>query len=168
MDSEYFRTLVDYQYWARDRLLAAVSRLADADYLAPRPMDYGSIHGTLVHTYAAELVWHRRWRGESPTRLLDSTDVPTLDALTPRWQEQEQQIRSFVAGLSDDEVRTRVVDYRNTEGKANSRLLWQTIAHLINHGTNHRSEVATAASQLGQSPGDLDLIVFFGRVTQTS
>ncbi|MBM2810070.1 MAG: DinB family protein [Chloroflexi bacterium] len=161
MDAAYFRALFDYQYWARDRLLAAVGQLAEADCLAPRPMDYGSIHGTLVHAYAADVIWHSRWQGVSPTSMLSPRDVPSLDALVARWNEHEQVVRAFVEGLSDEDVTTRVLDYRNTEGKAWSRLLWQTMAHLINHGTNHRSEVAAAATLLGHSPGDLDMIVYF-------
>ncbi len=163
MDVDYFRTLFDYQYWARDKLLEAVGRIAEADYFSARPMDYGSIHGTLVHIYAGDQIWYTRWHGESPPRMLDRSDVTTLDALTRRWKEHEEQVRSFVNGLTDEEVRTRVLDYRNTEGQQLRRLLWQTMAHLINHGTNHRSEVAAAATQLGHSPGDLDMIVYFGR-----
>jgi uncharacterized damage-inducible protein DinB len=161
MDAAYFRTLFDYHYWARDRLLAAVAGLSDEDYFAPRPMDYGSIHGTLVHAYGADIVWCTRWYGESPTRIQGAADVPSLAALVERWKEQEQQVRAFVNGLSDEDVRTRVLDYRNLAGKANRRMLWETLAHMVNHGTNHRSEVAAAATQLGHSPGDLDMIVYF-------
>jgi uncharacterized damage-inducible protein DinB len=168
IDAAYFRTLFDYQYWARDRLLAAVGRLPERDYLAPRPLDYGSIHGTLVHTYAAELIWHTRWHGESPASMVGGAEVPGLEALTQRWRAHEERMRAFVDGLSDEELRTRVLDYRNTEGMANRRYLWETMAHLVNHGTSHRSEVAAAATQLGQSPGDLDLIVYFSTRNRTS
>src|SRR5579871_3308645 len=148
MDIAYFRTLVDYNYWARDRLIAAVTRVAEAEYLAPRPMDYGSIHGTLVHAYAAESLWRNRWQGTSPARMLGPTDVPSLAELAARWLEEERQIRAFLAPLTDEELQT-VVHYRSTEGKEWSRRLWETLAHLINHGTNHRSEVAAAVTQLG-------------------
>ncbi len=161
MNAEYFRTLVDYNYWARDHLLAVVEQLSEAEYLQQRPLDYGSIHGTLVHTYAAEVLWHSRWQGTSPERMLDTRDVSSLADLEQRWHEQEERIRAFLATTSDDALSSTVVDYRSTEGQPWNRLLWETVAHVFNHGTHHRSEVATAVTRLGHSPGDLDLIAFF-------
>ena len=162
MNAEYFRTVFDYGYWARDKLLAAVTKIPAAEYYAPRPMDYGSIHGTLVHVLGGDSVWYARWHGESPPRLLTPADLPDLATLTDRWAEHEQQVRSYVGGLTDDDL-LRAFDYRNTEGRQLRRVLWETMAHLVNHGTNHRSEVAATATQLGHSPGDLDMIVYFGR-----
>ena len=163
MDADYFRSLFGYQYWARDKLLAAVRELSPTDYMAPRPMDYGSIHGTLVHIYGGEVIWHARWNGTSPPRMMSANDVPDLDTLTSIWSQHEAMVRSYLDGLSDDEVRTRVLTDRNTEGTDLTRLLWHTMAHLVNHGTNHRSEVAAAITQLGHSPGDLDMIIYFAR-----
>jgi len=34
------------------------------------------------------------------------------------------------------------------------------MAHLVSHGTQYRAEVAWSLTELGSSPGDLDLILY--------
>ena len=39
-------------------------------------------------------------------------------------------------------------------------LLWQQMLHQVNHGTQHRSEVAVILTEYGHSPGWMDFIVY--------
>jgi uncharacterized damage-inducible protein DinB len=157
---DYYRWLYDYSYWARDRVLAQVAKLDQDAYIAPRALDYGSIRGTLVHWLAREAVWLDRWQGK-PDRLIgDESDLPTFDTLMERWTREEARMRAFLSELTNSQL-SETVSYESAlTGNRYAMPLWHMMSHVVNHGTQHRSEVALALTQLGLSPGDLDLIVY--------
>ena len=54
--------------------------------------------------------------------------------------------------------------YISTEGFPHERMLWESMAHLVNHGTQHKTETAAILTGMGYSPGDIDLIVYLNEV----
>jgi uncharacterized damage-inducible protein DinB len=38
--------------------------------------------------------------------------------------------------------------------------LWHAMAHLVNHGTQHKTEAAAMLTGFGHSPGDIDMIKY--------
>ncbi len=160
MTPEYFRFLFEYNYRARDRLLSRISELSQADYERPNGFTYGSIRGILVHCLSGEWIWRSRWQdGVGPTLHLGADDLPTFGALRTRWAEEEAKMRLFLAELTAERLAARL-EYTGTDGTRWSHLLWQLMAHMINHSTNHRSEAAEALTMIGRSPGDLDMAVY--------
>ena len=160
MDKNDIETLGRYNDWANARILRHASLVSPEQYVAAAPVPQGSLRGTLVHTLAAEVAWRRRWQGDSPTVLLNEADLPTFAALAERWEQEAQALAAFVASLTDEDL-NRTVRYKTTKGAPMEDVLWHLMAHVINHGTQHRSEAAMLLTGYGHSPGDLDLIVFF-------
>jgi uncharacterized damage-inducible protein DinB len=159
LTADYVRYVYEYGYWARDRILRQVSRLDHRAYIADAKLDYGSIRGTLVHCLEREGTWLARWEGR-PDQPLGEEELPTFEALRGAWSREEVKMRAFLQRLSDPTL-LEVVEYGSTlSGRRYAVALWQMMAHLVNHGTQHRSEVALALTRLGHSPGDLDLIVY--------
>ena len=68
-------------------------------------------------------------------------------------------MRSYLAGLTDEDLDS-IIRYTRTGGTWFETLLWQILLHVINHGTQSRSEAAVLLSQFGHSPGDLDYMIF--------
>lgn len=150
--------LYDYNYWANARVISAAARVSPEQYAAPAGLSHGSLRGTLVHILAAEIVWRLRVQeGISPPAVPAEREYPDLDALCARWAEEERAMRAFVASLTDEAANGRV-NYKTTKGVPRDDVLWQLLAHVVNHGTQFRGEAGVALTRYGQSPGDLDLL----------
>lgn len=150
----------EYNYWANRRLLAKADNLTEAELSEKAPYMWDSILRTMAHVLGAEWVWRQRTQtGVSPAALLDRDQFSTLDVLKKRWDEEEAAMRAYLAGLTDADLE-QVVTYQNTDGKSYSLPLWQILTHVVNHGTQHRSEVALYLTNFGQSPGDMDFRLF--------
>ena len=103
---------------------------------------------------AAERAWLSRWQGNSPTRLLGIEDVPSLAALQEVWTPLRVEMMEFVTSIDDPD---RVVIYRDSRGGEYRSLLWPLVVHVVNHGTEHRSQLALYLAMQGIDMGNLDL-----------
>ncbi len=159
MELEYFGTLLAYNYWANARILNAASALSDEQFVAVRPEGHGGVRDTLVHIMSAEWVWYQRCHGMSPSAHLIATDYPSVAVLRAAWAEQELKLQDYVASLRPADL-AQPLQYLNLRGAAQALPIWQIMAHVVNHGTQHRSEAAMLLTDLGHSPGDMDLVVY--------
>jgi uncharacterized damage-inducible protein DinB len=159
MNKQDIQLLYEYNRWANARILDAASQISEAQFLAPTTFPHGSLRGTLVHTLFAEWIWRLRWQGVASHVRLKEEDFPTIAHLKTRWHEAGSLLMEFVDGLTEARLQAEF-DYISTEGSAHRRVVWEAMAHLVNHGTQHRSEAAAMLTAMGQSPGDIDLIVF--------
>ncbi|HSL29642.1 MAG TPA: DinB family protein [Anaerolineales bacterium] len=159
MNKQDLQVLYRYNQWANGKILNAAAGVTEEQFLAPAAFPHGGLRSTLVHVLSAEWIWRKRWEGTSPTSLLKPDDFPTFESLCKRWLEEERQLMDFVDHV-DDEALNRAFHYSNTTGQPFSRILWQAMAHVVNHGTQHRTEAAAMLTGYGYSPGDIDLIIF--------
>lgn len=159
---EYIQTLYDYHYWSNQRILDTVEQISETQLNAPTQNGYASMRVTLVHTMNAEWLWRSRWQGVSPTVILSERDFPTLASISARWQQEEEEMRALLAPLKESDLATSFT-YQDTKGVPHTLALWQMLVHVVNHGTQHRSEVAFMLTALDHSPGDLDMSVFLYR-----
>src|SRR5713101_2081343 len=98
------QTMLDYHYWARDRLLDALEPLTSEQFNRDTGSSFKSIRETMVHIYAAEWAWYSRWQGNSPTALLPSNQFPDPASVRRAWSELEAKMREFLEGLGEDGI----------------------------------------------------------------
>jgi uncharacterized damage-inducible protein DinB len=159
MNKQDILVLYRYNQWANGRILSAAANVTPEQYLADASFPHGGLRGTLVHALFAEWIWRKRWEGTSPTSRLRPDEFPTFESLRIRWMEEEKNLMEFVDGLTDERL-NEILHYRNTQGVPHQQVLWKLMAHVVNHGTQHRSEAAALLTDYGCSPGDVDMIGF--------
>jgi len=159
MDVQDIHLIYNYNYWASGQILAAAARVTDEQFLAPASFPYGGLHGTLLHTLEAEWSWRALFQTIEDASELLPADYPDLPAIETRWREEETAMRAYLAGLRDEDMESHL-RYTTDTGIKRDRILWHCLLHVVNHGTQHRSEAAALLTENGHSPGDLDFTVF--------
>jgi len=158
---EDLNILVDYHYWARDRMLDALEPLSSEEFTRSLNSSFKSIRDTIVHTYAAEHLWNSRWRGASPAGLIAPEAFAGVAELRTSWRDLETSIRSLVSDLGPGGM-SRRLDYKQMNGQASSSIFWQMLQHVVNHASYHRGQVTTMLRQIGAAPPKgMDLITFY-------
>ena len=160
MQLDAIRELYDYNHWANQRVLSAMTPLTDDMFTRNMGNSFVSLRDTLAHILGAEWIWLERWLGRSPKALLSASDFPTLQALQRRWPavrlDQNQYIQTLVPDRLNDDV-----SYTNTRGERYSYALWRQMLHVLNHSSYHRGQVTTLLRQMGAEPAGTDLLVYY-------
>jgi uncharacterized damage-inducible protein DinB len=160
MTPEDIRALFDYNAWANHRVLEAASALQPEEFTRTMGSSFSSVRDTLAHIYGGEWVWLERFQGRSPASLPDVAQFADIASLRERWDEHETQLLKFVRGLSQADL-DHVMEYKTLKYGVYKNPLWQSMQHLVNHGTYHRGQVTTLLRQLGAQPILTDLMHFY-------
>jgi uncharacterized damage-inducible protein DinB len=166
VDLTDLETLLDYHYWARDRVLDAAAQLTAEQFTRDLGSSFKSVRDTLAHTYSAEWAWYQRWHGSSPTAMLPFEQFPDVASLRHAWTDHEARMRAFLSGLGESGIKN-VYEFKLLNGTAGSAAFWQMLQHIANHASYHRGQVTTMLRQLGASPGkSMDMVRYYREKAQ--
>jgi uncharacterized damage-inducible protein DinB len=160
MDLTTINELYKYGWWANARSLEAASMVSLEDFTKEIGGSFLSLRGTLAHLYGAEWVWLERWRGTSPSSLPSALDLPDVETIRSRWERVERGQRDFLEGLDPARL-AEPLTYTNFQGERWTYSLWKILAHVVNHSSYHRGQVATLLRQLGKAPLSTDLLLYY-------
>jgi uncharacterized damage-inducible protein DinB len=160
MTPDEMRVLYDYNAWANHRQLEAASKLSAEQFVQAMGSSFGAVRDTLAHIYGSEWLWLERFQGRSPASLPETTQFKDVASLRERWNEHEVRLLGFVRGLTQSDL-DRVMEYKTLKFGVYRNPLWQSMQHLVNHGTYHRGQVTTLLRQLGAQAILTDLMHFY-------
>ncbi|HEY3335496.1 MAG TPA: DinB family protein [Candidatus Limnocylindrales bacterium] len=153
--------LFAYDRWATRRLLSVIDGLPDDVWGASGVVGDRGLGAILVHQLGAHARWRLGLGGDddaASATVPEREPLPSPDALARQWADEWDAMDALLRTLTDallDELGDGVP-------------FWQMLAHVVNHGTQHRSEAASILTAAGRSPGDLDMIFFAEELARTS
>jgi uncharacterized damage-inducible protein DinB len=166
MSKDEIQLLFEYDRWANNRVLQAVSTLSVEQFTRDLGGSFHSVRDTLVHIIGGEWGWLTIWKAPSVSSAFVTDLWTRLDALFPpnafpditavrlRWAELEREQVEFVNRLTNESLE-RMVPVRTTQIS-----LAHLMQHLANHSTYHRGQVAHMMRQLAAAPVATDFALF--------
>jgi uncharacterized damage-inducible protein DinB len=151
---------LEFMKWADEIMLAALSQAPPDRIGQDLGSSFQSLFGTLNHIYLAELVWLKRVQGQQDARIADLESPADPSALGQAWPEVHKNWIDWSRSLSSEDWQKPLI-FRNMQGAESQLPLWQTVMHLVNHGSYHRGQVATMLRQSDIKPPGTDLITFY-------
>jgi len=160
MTPQDIRRLYDYNAWANHRTLEAAFALSLEQFLKSMGSSFSSVRDTLAHIYGAESLWLERFQGHSPSSLPEAKQFADIASLRSAWQELETRLLGFVQNLTQEDLQT-VFEYKTLNFGVYKNPLWESLQHVVNHGTYHRGQVTTMLRQIGAKAIATDLMHFY-------
>ena len=160
MTPEDIVVLYDFNSWANHRSMEAASALTPEQFTRALGSSFPSVRDTLAHICGGEWVWLERFLGRSPSSMPDNSVFADIASLRSHWQPIETSLLAFVRGLKQEDL-DRVLEYKTMKFGVYKNPLWQSLQHLVNHGTYHRGQVTTMLRQHDAQPIFTDLMHFY-------
>jgi uncharacterized damage-inducible protein DinB len=166
MTKDDIQLLYEYDRWANNRVLQAVSALSAEQFTRDLGGSFRSVRDTLVHIIGGEWGWLAYWKG-APHSSAFLTDLGTrrdvlfnpvaftnVAAVQLKWAEVEKEQVEFVNCVTNESLE-KMLPFRTTQIS-----LGHLMQHLANHSTYHRGQIALMMRQLDAEPLATDFHVF--------
>jgi len=158
--------LFEYDRWANNRTLTAVSALNEEQFLRDLGGSFPSVRDTLAHMIGGEWLWLAYWKEPSPSAdliaelrtrrnaLFHPDLLPNIAAVQSKWTEVEKNQIKFVNQVTDAALEATFPVHGVRIG------LIYLMQHMANHSTYHRGQITLMLRQLNAKPIATDFHVF--------
>lgn len=160
MNADYFRTLFDYNYVTLQSVWDSVLTLSDDQFVRDVNYSVGSIRNHVVHLTDTDRRWLQRIKGDPLSDRLAFADYETAADIHAVWLRVRDDVLTFVDSLDDDAL-NRIVEFDMPHrGGIHRNTVWQILAHMVNHATDHRAQLLRLLYEFGAPTFEQDIIVY--------
>ena len=159
ISSSLLAAQMSYSHWASHKLLTYALTIPSEDLERHIGNSHGNIVQTFQHIYYGDRIWYSRLNGtpRPGTEFADPDPGPSISDLDRDWWPVLSAYEELVRNADP----YGVLSYKTLKGQAFERPNWQTILHIVNHGTYHRGQIAAMMRQQGHHPPGTDLIYYY-------
>lgn len=144
-----------YNKWANGRLLDT-AKLVPNDQLMSAPLlSQKSAFQTLRHMLDIEWSWRLACEGKPATEpLWKAEPLEDFPSVNDYWRAEDNRLIAYIETLREIEFERTVTPSWLKQTYSIKNIL----LHILNHQTDHRSEVGWHFTKLGYSPGDIGFL----------
>lgn len=152
LSTDIVKTMLAYSYAYQGKLWDSILTLSEAQFLEEIAYSHGSVRNHMVHLANTDSGWLRGLKEEpdARSRRFDPADYTSAESARAICETVAAEVTAYAEGL--DEAALLSVP----EGMPMP--VWQTLLHLVNHGTDHRAQVLRALHDLGAPSFEQDLV----------
>ena len=166
MTRDDIQLLFEYDRWANNKVLQAVSVLSEEQFIRDLRGSFCSVRDTFVHIIGGEWLWLSYWKApsHSPEIIVElraqrdthihPNRLPDFASVQLKWAEVEKEQLAFVSHVTDEGLKTKL------PARGMPLELVHLMQHMVNHSTYHRGQISLMMRQLNAEPVATDFHVF--------
>ena len=145
---DQFKKNVEYDYWANDLVLKALSEMTEPPEKAV---------GIFAHIIFALDVWLARLMKEDLSRFTDPHPSYGLAESRQKLEELHTKWRGYLDSLKSEDL-SKKITAPNTQGKVSEHVVQNILMQVATHSHYHRGQLATLVHQGGGKRPNTDYI----------
>ena len=151
MTASLFDDAMAHHVWATEQLIDACNVLTPDQLSTPAPGTYGSIIDTFRHLVSTDC-WYLTFFGDQPQRIEAGSEAgldQLRSAITLNGRDWMELLGRGLDGEADN--------VEHGDGWKFHSPIGLRLAQVVQHGSDHRSQICTALTSFGVEPPGIDL-----------
>jgi uncharacterized damage-inducible protein DinB len=155
--SQYCVAMAEYNSWMNAKMYALCDTLSDDVRKKDQRAFFRSIHGTLNHILACDLMFLSSFTKDADFVECEGDLHEDFDELRQHRGAVDQQLLRWSESVSPEWLNTpsTYTHYEDGVPRTVTQGFW--VVHMFNHQTHHRGQITTLLTQLGHDIGSTDL-----------
>lgn len=157
MNHQDILVLVEYHNRSTGKIIETAALLSEEQLMRAGEFDHDSAFQSLRHLLDVDWSWRQFCMGNDVGKqyLWDFVPMTNFAQVRAAWEKDSGELLAYAQGLDDAALQKEIVLNWGVDERAP---IWKILAHVVNHGTQHRSELARYLTKCGHSPGEMDLL----------